>query len=290
MGQPPHQVAQDRHGDQDRKDATKRIGRGILEALAFAGDRHIEDDAEPQGFNKANSGDGKEDAAEPQHGQSNEKADETGQQRAGEHVQGKRRGQVEAHQDGRISADRHEARVGERQLAGVEGDEDRDGEDRIDADLGNQQLVLVVEADRVGEQLDEKVHARPKGALQSLAQPGPEESLGADHQHHEERGKGHPRGDIAAESDEGEHLDQAEHVTTQDGPGDAAHAAQDDDGEPLQLHLVAADVGADVRNRQSEEQPGEATQRRGDEQGRGEDPIDVDPEQGRSPAILRHRP
>src|SRR5438132_2254590 len=47
MRQPPHEVGQDRHRDQDRHDATEGIGTRVLEALALTGDGHVEDHAEP---------------------------------------------------------------------------------------------------------------------------------------------------------------------------------------------------------------------------------------------------
>jgi len=50
-----------------------------------------------------------------------------------------------------VGADRHETGVGEGELSRVERDEDGDGENSVDADLRDQQLVLVVEAHRIGE-------------------------------------------------------------------------------------------------------------------------------------------
>src|SRR2546427_6489497 len=160
-GEPPHDVGEDRQGDQDGHDAAQRVGAGILEALAFAGDRHIEDEAQAQRFNEADRGDRQEDAAQSQHRQADRNADQAGQQGADEHIQRERRGQIQAHDDGGVGANRHETGVGQRQLAGVEGHEDRDGEDGGDTDLGNQQPVLGVESDPGGEAVNEENQGDP---------------------------------------------------------------------------------------------------------------------------------
>src|SRR6266550_5294716 len=115
-------------------------------------------------------------------------------------------------------------------------------------------------------------------SLESLAQPGAEESLRPQNQHEEERRKGHTGFDIAAKANEREDLDEAKQVPTQHGAGNAAHATEDDHGQALQIDLVAADVGTDIGEREAKEQPGQPAQRGRHEEGRGEDSIDVDPE------------
>src|ERR1700674_2126483 len=69
FGEPPNEVREDRQGDDDRDNAAQRIGRGIVEALAFSGDWQVEDDAKAQRFDKTDCGDREEDTAQSQHRQ-----------------------------------------------------------------------------------------------------------------------------------------------------------------------------------------------------------------------------
>ena len=48
--------------------------------------------------------------------------------------------------------------------------------------------------------------------------------------------------------------------TTDDRAGNAAHAAEHDDREAADLDVIAADVRADVRERQPEQNPGDSAQ------------------------------
>src|SRR5205823_4537323 len=176
VGQPPHQVGQDWHRDQDGDDAAQRVGTRVLQALALARDGHVEDHAQPQCLDEADGGDREEDAAEPQNRKTDKEADRARQQRANEHIHGQGHRQVEAQDDGGVGADRHETGVGEGELSGVERNEDGDGENGVDADLRDQQLVLVVEAHRIGEQLYEEVHgplSRHYSRSRSLAPKSP---------------------------------------------------------------------------------------------------------------------
>src|SRR3984893_7270462 len=67
FGEAPHEVGEDWQGDQDRHDAAQWVSAWILEALAFACDRHIEDDAQTQCFDEADGRNRQEDASQPQH-------------------------------------------------------------------------------------------------------------------------------------------------------------------------------------------------------------------------------
>src|SRR5439155_16070384 len=101
---------------------------------------------------------------------------------------------------------------------------------------------------------------------------------------------GHASFDNATEAYDGAALDHAKQISTQDGAPNAAHATKDDHRQTLQLDLVTADVGTDVGEGDAKEQSGKAAKCGRDEEGRGEDAIDVDPEQGRRAPILGHGP
>src|SRR5205823_3795424 len=94
-----------------------------------------------------------------------------------EHVERQRPSRVEAEENRGVGADGHEARVGEGELAGIEGDEDGDRQDGVDPHLRHQQLVRVVEADWIGQQLDEEVHSilqrRSRNLVPKRRRPSP---------------------------------------------------------------------------------------------------------------------
>ena len=131
-----------------------------MQTLTFPGDRHVEDHPQPQRLDETDGGDGKEDAAQAQHRQTNDDPDQPSQQGSHQHVERQGSRQVQAHDHGGIGANRHEGGVGQRQLARVERDKQGDRQDGVDADLGDQQLVLVVEADGIREELDDEIHGR----------------------------------------------------------------------------------------------------------------------------------
>src|SRR5438445_1648643 len=91
----------------------------------------------------------------------------------------------------------------------------------------------------------------------TLAELGTEEALRPQHQHQEEGRKGDTGAHVAAQQDHRQHLDRAQEVTTQDGPGDAAHPAEHDHREAADLDAVTADVAADVAERDPEQDAGQ---------------------------------
>ena len=130
----------------------------VLQPEPFARDWKVEDHAEPHGFDEPDGRDGEEDATQAKHRKADEDADDAGEHDRDGNVEHERRAQAQLHQHGRVCADGHERRRGQRKLAGIQDEEHRRRDDAVDPDLRDQQCVRAPEPDRVVGELEEEVH------------------------------------------------------------------------------------------------------------------------------------
>src|SRR5205823_12508993 len=66
--------------------------------------------------------------------------------------------EVNGEDHARVAADRHEPDVGEGDLPGIQGHPHRQRQQAVDPRLRDQQLMRLVEADGIGEELAKEVH------------------------------------------------------------------------------------------------------------------------------------
>src|SRR6266576_1740545 len=90
LGQPPHQEDDHDQRGEDHRHTAERVGVGVLETKPFAGDWHIEDDAEAQRLDEADRGDREKHTAQAQHRQPDEETEHAREQDAGRDVQRQR--------------------------------------------------------------------------------------------------------------------------------------------------------------------------------------------------------
>ena len=98
-------------------------------------------EGESHHLSESDGGDGEEDAAEAEDGQSERHGEDRGQDRSRKDGEAEGRVEVLGEDRARVGADGHEARVGERELAAAQRAVDGEREKPVDPDEGEERLV-----------------------------------------------------------------------------------------------------------------------------------------------------
>src|SRR5438132_3417220 len=171
----PQHVSDDGEREVDLPELGDR--RDAIQAKGFPGERQREQD-DAHDLAETDRRDGKVHAAEPEDREAEREREHRGEQRPDREAQRERDPEAHPEQGGAVRADGHERGVPERELSRIQGDPDREREQRVDADDADRRLIHAEEL-RDGvhyARSTERCPRRPRGRITSTRKRRPNAS------------------------------------------------------------------------------------------------------------------